>query len=53
LGGRKKGISPEAMKKAETAIILYKQNKSAISRINQRTKSLVLLALAGQLYIAI
>jgi transposase len=29
LGGRKKGISPEAMKKAETAVILYKQNKSA------------------------
>jgi transposase-like protein len=27
--GRKKGISPEAMKKAETAVILYKQNKSA------------------------
>lgn len=29
LGGRKKGISPEAMKKAETAVILYKQHKSA------------------------
>lgn len=28
-GGRKKGLSPEAMKKAETAGMLYLQNKSA------------------------
>ena len=30
MGGKKKGLSPEAKKKAETAVMLYKQNKSAI-----------------------
>jgi DNA invertase Pin-like site-specific DNA recombinase len=30
MGGKKKGLSPEAMKKAETAVMLYKQNKSAV-----------------------
>jgi DNA invertase Pin-like site-specific DNA recombinase len=28
-GGRKKGLTPEAMKKAEIAVMLYKQQKSA------------------------
>jgi DNA invertase Pin-like site-specific DNA recombinase len=28
-GGRKKGLSPEAIKKAETAVMLYKQKKNA------------------------
>lgn len=28
-GGRKKGLTPEAIKKAETAVMLYKQQKSA------------------------
>lgn len=28
-GGRKKGLAPEAMKKAETAVMLYKQMKNA------------------------
>ncbi len=28
-GGRKKGLGPEAMKKAETAVMLYKQMKNA------------------------
>ena len=30
MGGKKKGLSPEAMKKAETAVMLYKQKKSAV-----------------------
>lgn len=30
MGGKKKGLSPEAMKKAETAVMLYNQKKSAI-----------------------
>ena len=30
MGGKKKGLSPEAKKKAETAVMLYKQKKSAI-----------------------
>jgi DNA invertase Pin-like site-specific DNA recombinase len=30
MGGKKKGLSPEAKKKAETAVMLYKQNKSAV-----------------------
>jgi len=29
-GRKKKGLSPEAKKKAETAIILYEQKKSAV-----------------------
>lgn len=29
IGGRKKGLAPEAMKKAETAVMLYKQMKNA------------------------
>ena len=29
-GGKKKGLSPEAKKKAETAIILHKQKKFAV-----------------------
>ena len=28
-GGRKKGLTPESLKKAETAVMLYQQNKSA------------------------
>ena len=30
MGGKKKGLSPEAKKKAETAVMLYKQKKSAV-----------------------
>jgi DNA invertase Pin-like site-specific DNA recombinase len=30
MGGKKKGLSPEAKKKAEKAVMLYKQNKSAV-----------------------
>ena len=30
MGGKKKGLSPEAMKKAETTVMLYKQKKSAV-----------------------
>ena len=30
MGGKKKGLSPEAKKKAETAVMLYQQKKSAI-----------------------
>lgn len=30
MGGQKKGLSPEAKKKAETAVMLYKQKKSAV-----------------------
>ena len=30
MGGKKKGLSPEAKKKAETAGMLYKQKKSAV-----------------------
>ena len=29
-GGKKKGLSPEAKKKSETAVMLYKQKKSAV-----------------------
>jgi len=30
MGGKKKGLSPEAKKKAETAVMLYKQKKSTV-----------------------
>ena len=30
MGGKKKGLSPEAKKKAETAVMLYNQKKSAV-----------------------
>ena len=30
MGGKKKGLSPEAKKKAETAVMLYKHKKSAV-----------------------
>jgi DNA invertase Pin-like site-specific DNA recombinase len=30
MGGKKKGLSPEAKKKAETAVMLYQQKKSAV-----------------------
>ena len=30
MGGKKKGLNPEAKKKAETAGMLYKQKKSAV-----------------------
>ena len=30
MGGKKKGLSPEAKKKTETAVMLYKQKKSAV-----------------------
>ena len=29
MGGKKKGLSPEAIKKAETAVMLYKEKKTA------------------------
>ena len=29
-GGKKKGLSPEAKKEAETALILHKQKKSSV-----------------------
>lgn len=29
MGGKKKGISPEDIKKAETAVMLYKEKKTA------------------------
>ena len=30
MGGKKKGLSPEAKKKAETVVMLYNQKKSAV-----------------------
>ena len=29
MGGKKKGLSPEAIKKAETAVMLYRERKTA------------------------
>lgn len=29
MGGKKKGLSPEAIKKAQTAVMLYRERKTA------------------------